>query len=152
VTRWEVDRFADDLDGLALRWLRLRKIAAELAVLVNDFETAVGSKLANETYDPTEGHPLPNGELIHHTWPSNDRWQGRRLINDLGMPVVDPASGERLTAVPVAVLEQIIPGTSTDDLTSSSWAVRGLQNLGVDPDDYRTREWKPPKARVGVKR
>lgn len=152
VTRWNVDLIDDDLDGLALRWLRLRTLRDQLAVLVTDFEHNVGAKLSDMPYEPTDGYRLPNGQLVHHNYSSTDRWQGRQLLHDLGMPAVDPASGEMISAVPVKVLEQIVPGTATDALTSSNWSTRGLQNLGIDPEDYRTREWKPAKARTGVRR
>ena len=140
-----------DIETLAERWLQLRQAHRQLGVLINEYETIVGSKLDRLDYDPTEGYEIA-GERIHHSFPSTDRWQGRQLLSDLGIDVVDRDTGEQLRAVPVEVLTQIVPGTGSDELTSSSWSVRGLHNLGVDPTDYRTREWKPPKARYGVKR
>lgn len=149
VLAWRVDDIDDDLDGLALRWLRVDHLARELAVLARDFATNVGGKLSDMPYDPRAGYQLPNGERVHHAVRSTDRWRGRQLLTDLGAPMIDPDTGEHVHAIPVEILEQIIPGTRTDEQTSSSWGVRGLQNLGIDPDDYRTREWQQPLARPG---
>ena len=77
---------------------------------------------------------------------------GRQLLKDLSTRMVDPATGEVLDVVPFSILTQIVPGTGTDELTSSKWGVTGLKNLDVNPDDYRSREWQEPRVRKGTGR
>ena len=146
---YDVDDLAMDLDELAMVWLRLDELRRELGVLVDDFAANVGDKLSDMPYERKDGYLLPNGERIHHVQRSTTRWEGHRLLVDLSTDVVDTTTGERFAAIPTDVLTQIIPGTATDKLTSSTWGVSGLSNVGVDPDDYRQREWKPPRAQKG---
>lgn len=142
----------DTLDELGSIWWTLQAAHAELGVIVRDWANACGRILADVDYDPKDGYQLPNGETVHHAATSSDKWQGRQLLTDLGAAMVYPETGEQVVAIPVEVLEQIIPGTANDNLTSSRWGARGLQNIGIDPDDYRTREWKPAQIRKGVRR
>lgn len=149
----------DDLDALDLDvdeygtiWLRLDNARRDLDMIVNDWANATGHRLADIDYDRRVGYTLPNGEIIRHEQSSTERWQGAQLLRDLGHTMIDPDTGEQIPAIPVAVLEQIVPGVATDRQTSSKWRTTGLSNLGVDPDDYRSREWKPPRAQRGARR
>lgn len=149
ITEWDVDQLDMDLDELAEAWLTLDEARKQLAVLANDLAVNVGSKLADMPYERKEGYVLPSGQIIHHAQASRVKWKGRQLVVDLSTQLVDPDTGETQYAIPTDVLLDIIPGTATDKLTSSTWRIGGLSNLGVDPDDYRTREWLPPKAQKG---
>lgn len=142
----------DTLDEIGDVWARLHEAHRQLGVLVDEYATTAGRYLADVEYDPKEGYTLPSGVVVHHATASTDRWEGRRLLTDLSWEMVDPDTGETHQAVPTFVLEQIVPGTASDTLTSSKWGSRGLQNLGIDPDQYRSRDWKQPKLRPGVRR
>ena len=143
----------DELDGLAETWLRLDTARVELEQVVRDLALKVGSMLSDADYDPKQGYQLPNGEVVSHYQPSaKERWEGRRLLKDLSTQMVDPATGEVIDVVPFSVLTQIVPGTGSDELTSSKWGTTGLKNLDVDPDRYRSREWQEPRVKKGPKR
>lgn len=143
----------DELDGLAATWLRLDTARIELETVCRDLCLKVGSMLADADYDPKQGYRLPNGEVVSHYQPSaKERWQGRRLLRDLSTPMVDPATGELHDVVPFSILTQIVPGTASDELTSSKWGTTGLKNLDVDPNQYRSREFAEPRVKKGAGR
>lgn len=149
LSRFEVDTVDLDLDELATVWMALDDARRVLDVIVNDYAVNVGEKLADMPYERKDGYQLPNGELVHHAQRASEKWAGRRLLGDLSTMLIDPDTGEQTPAIPTVVLEQIVPGTADDKLTSSRWGITGLVNLGVDPDDYRTREWKRAKVQRG---
>ncbi len=139
----------DGIDELAARWKRIRDVARILAVVERDYCNAVGDLLADREYSRKDGYPLADGTRIRHEQRTTEKWQGRRLLRAISTPMVDPSTGEVTEAVPLRVLADIIPGVGTDDQTSSKWKLTGLRNIDVDPDDYRTVEWKPPHAELG---
>jgi len=150
------DAELDDLDETAMLWLRLKQAADELDVLLRELSQDVARRLADlpfERYNPKDGYPLPNGEIVSHYQPSvRERWQGRALLRNLSTTMIEPDTGEVIPVVPFDVLTQIIPGTKSDELTSSKWSTTGLKNLDVNPDDYRSREWGEPRTQKGARR
>jgi len=149
VCGFRVDDLDLTLDELAETWLVLEAAAKELSVIVNDLAVNVGLKLSDMPYERKDGYRLPNGELIHHEQRALQRWAGRQLLLDLSTWYADTMSGETVQAIPTEVLLDIIPGVATDKLTSSNWRISGLQNVDVDVENYRTREWRQPRAAKG---
>ena len=149
VTEHDARQLDLELDDLAETWLTLDDTMRQLGVLVNDLAVVVGEMLADMPYERKDGYRLPSGELVHHAQRSTERWEGRRLLLDLSATLVDPDTGEQVPAIPTDVLCDIVPGTADDKLTSSKWRIGGLSNLGVDPDDYRSREWRPARVQRG---
>ena len=149
VCGFTVDELDLTLDELAETWLTLDDVCRELGVIVNDLAVNVGMKLADMPYERKDGYRLPSGELIHHEQRASQRWAGRQLLLDLSTWYADTMSGETVQAIPTEVLLDIIPGVASDKLTSSSWRISGLQNVDVDVENYRTREWKQPRAAKG---
>lgn len=145
-----LEEFAEsELPALADRWLRIRSAARDLAVIERDYANAVGSRLADVEYNRSEGYELPDGTRIRHEQARSERWEGRKLLRTLSTPMVEPSSGELIESIPLKVLADIIPGVGTDDQTSSKWKLTGLRNLDINPDDYRTIEWRAPHAELG---
>jgi hypothetical protein len=135
-----------DLDELAERWLALRESHRTLGVIIDAYAIEIGRRLDSIPYVKKDGYQLRCGEIIHHQSAATERWDGTRLLGAISTDMVDPATGEVSAVVPLRVLADIIPGVRG---TSSRWLLAGLKNIDVDPDDFRTREWKPPKAVTG---
>ena len=149
VCGFEVDELDLTLDELAETWLTLDNAWRELGVIVNELAVNVGLKLSDMPYERKDGYLLPNGERIHHAQSATTRWEGHQLLTDLASWHVDTGTGETVQAVPVSILYDIIPGTASEKLTSSNWRISGLDAAGINPDEYRTREWKQPRAQKG---
>lgn len=137
-----------DLNERGERWVRLRELAAELAVLIDEYTVDLGNNLEHETYDRREGWELPDGTRVVHRHPATERWEGRKLLRTLATETIDPDTGETSFTVPLSVLVDILPGVATDDATSSRWKLAGLRNQDINIDDYRHLDYKPARADV----
>jgi hypothetical protein len=74
--------------------------------------------------------------MVHiHRKPGAQHWRGRALLHALGRPLVDRESGEVTEAVPVEVLERVVPGVEG---TSSRWLTTDLDEFVADWKSYRT--------------
>lgn len=143
-----VSASCDSLDERGTRWARLRCLHRELGVLVDEYCHDLGAQLADTEYVRKDGYRLSDGTVIVHHQSSTERWQGRKLLRSLSTDMIEPTTGEAMPAVPLATLVEVLPAVDTDDATSSRWKLSGLRNLDIDPEVYRSRDWKPPRAEL----
>lgn len=127
-------------------WHALQDAARTLGVVVREWSTAAGDSLADIEYDRKQGWKSPGGVVVHHAQSATDEYDGRAVLSALGDMLVDTDTGERVEAVPVSVLADVLPAINAK---SSKWRARGLNAHGVDPDRYRKRQWGAPQVKIG---
>ena len=138
-----------NLDHLIDMWDALDTITKTLAAHTRNYNTAAADRLAETDYTPKDGYQSHGGVIVHHTQRPSDQWDGQRLLSKLAVNVVETATGELVQAVPVEVLEDVIPAVTGK---SSRWLVKGLELHGINPNQYRERSWGHPTISRGGKR
>jgi hypothetical protein len=76
---------------------------------------------------------------------------GVELSGRLAVPVVVPATGEVMEAIPLEMVRRFVPGCADPELGSSSWRVTGLATVVPDWHRYRHKEPAPWVLRRGGK-
>lgn len=67
-----------------------------------------------------------------------DHWRGHALCDALAIDAIDPDTGEKVRAVPVHVMRDVVAGCARDELTSSRWRTEGLAGR-VNVNLYHTQ-------------
>ena len=126
-----------DLDELVTVWDQLDTIQRELGVWVRDLAVELGGRLIDQADGYT--HPVV-GHLEASKPATRTHWDGMAVLSGLSQPVVD-GNGERIHAVPTALLEHVLPGVTG---VSSKWKVSELPER---LRKHRSVEYGPPLPR-----
>ena len=134
------DETLDDAVELWVGLSHLQRVVGDLVRLVAD---DASSRLLDRD-DPRADYETAIGDVVHLApGYTPERWRGHDVIAELAEDVVDTSTGERLQAVPVAVLVDVLPGCNAPDLTSSKWRTTGLRRHLPDWHRYRSRDDAP---------
>ena len=135
-------------DEAIYAWHHAHALAADLAVIVDDLGAAAIKAMDNLTEalvrtDQGFCHVGQTGSVDH--------WRGHELLGELGAEHYDTATGEKVQAIPVTTLREILPGCSHPNLTSSRWSTTALGKY-LRWSKYRNREQPRKVMRHGIGR
>jgi hypothetical protein len=139
--QWQTDEH--DADEIVTLWLGLTHVHRVLGDLVKTVADDASSRLLDRD-DPRADYETSYGDVVHLApGYAPERWRGHDVIAELADDVIDTSTGERLQAVPVDVLVDVLPGCNAPDLTSSKWRTTGLRRHLADWHRYRSRDEAP---------
>lgn len=124
---------AGDVNALAIGLSSFRKLVADLRLLDAAIEADLAALLPGR-----ERHVLDGIGVLQVRTSSSDKWDGPALLRRLTSRLVDPVTGEAVNAIRTEVLDKVLPQASS---ASASWKVTGLQQIGVDPDQFRDKTY-----------
>jgi len=141
-----------DIDDAVTLWLELSHAHAVLADLVKAAADEAGGRLLDRE-DPRAEYATRSGDVVHLApGYAPERWRGHDVLAELAADVIDTSTGERLQAVPISVLVDVLPGCNAPELTSSKWRTTGLGRHLPDWRRYRSRDDAPLVIRRGSPR
>lgn len=141
-----------DTDDVVTLWLELTHFADVLRDLVKVVADDASGRLLDRE-EPRSEYATQYGDVVHLApGYAPERWRGHDVLAELAADVVDTDTGERLQAVPIAVLVDVLPGCNAPDLTSSKWRTTGLGRHLPDWRRYRSRDAAPLTIRQGSPR
>jgi hypothetical protein len=126
----------EDLQGAVAVWDRLDRLIGELSVLRRDHAIVLANRLPDQ-YTAATAH---GAVTVHRNPLKTEAWDGHGVLADLAAPMID-GNGERLEAVPVSILRDVLPAVA-QGATSSRWKVNELRkiNPGI-VESRRTVTW-----------
>jgi hypothetical protein len=130
-----------DVDETLKCWAIVDEIITDLSVLRSEMSN-IAAKII------PIGYTTEDGELeVHTVTPTNTKWDGHGILNALGVPLIDQNSGEVIRAVPVDVLQDVLPACGKG-ATSSKWKITKLKDhIVIDP--YLTTDYKAASVKYG---
>jgi hypothetical protein len=125
----DVEQLAYLLRGVRLlRTVLLRPLIDDLAVLDRSAEDAVVGLMESSRVQTDVGL------LQRRKSGGSTTWSGRDLLLYLTRSFVDPDTGERVDAIPVEVLLDVLPQATAP---SAPWRTTGLRAHDIDPDEWK---------------
>lgn len=120
---WDREQI-DDAIGV---WDRLDRLATSAQILRRDHAVVLARRLPDEyTAGPV---------TVHRTVEKTEAWDGHAVIADIASPVIN-ADGERIDAVPVEILRDVLPACG-QGAVSSKWKRTSLDR--IDPEIAKQR-------------
>lgn len=133
----------DALDDLLVLWERLDNVRQTATAVAREASTVAARLIGfNRQY---EG-PV----TVHTTSQVSEKSDGRGILMSLVTDMIEPETGEKMLAIPLDVLLDILPAVG-EGQTSSKWKKSGLKNHDIDPEKFIKTEYGPQQVRLGPK-
>ena len=148
IGRLSADSPADyPTDDLAHMWHRLDELRDALTVWVRDVAIELGDRIAA---DPEPFHTPATGGLYAERR-TTSKWDGYKVLRTLADTFVDPDTGVKVDAIPVDVLEVVLPACKPGQ-TSSKWNATAVGEYVALGQVREVVEGPPLPKRLGKRR
>lgn len=128
-------------------WQAASAIHDALGVVVGQIAADAADALASTGHEEATTN---FGQVHLEPGYSREEWQGHRLLGDMSEAVITE-DGERVPAVRLDLLREVIPACSDPEHTSSKWKATALKAAGFRVKTYRDKADAPDVIRRGPK-